>query len=105
MVATHRDQRKDLDLSPQDQQPPEPAVWPKVFERLAWADGVEARLYRGATAAVFHRITTRSGTPGGCTESLGKMAEGLGITRKTVRDAVKTIRADGYILGRGTPEK
>ena len=102
MVATHRDQRKDLDLSPQDQQPPEPAVWPKVFERLAWADGVvKARLYRGATAAVFHRITTRSGTPEGCTESLGKMAEGLGITRKTVRDAVKTIRADGYILVEG----
>ena len=81
---------------------PKPAAWPKAFDRLAWADGVvKAQRYRGATAAVFHRITTRAGTPKGCTESLGKMAEGLGITRKTVKDAVKTIRADGYILVEG----
>ena len=88
-----------------DQLPPEspkPAAWPKVFQRMAWADGVvKSQRYRGATAAVFHRITTRSGTPEGCTESLGKMAEGLGVTRKTVKNAVKTIRADGYILVEG----
>ena len=105
MVVTYKTPRKDLDLSPQDQLPavpPKPAAWPKVFERMAWADGVvKARLYRGATAAVFHRITTRAGTPEGCTESLGKMAEGLGVTRKTVKDAVKTIRTDGYILVEG----
>ena len=88
-----------------DQLPPEspkPTAWPKVFDRLAWADGVvKSQRYRGATAAVFHRITTRSGTPEGCTESLGKMANGLGVTRKTVKNAVKTIRADGYILVEG----
>ena len=90
-----------------DQLPPEspkPTAWPKVFDRLAWADGVvKAQRYRGATAAVFHRITTRSGTSKGCTESLGKMADGLGVTRKTVRDAVKTIRADGYMMVEGYP--
>ena len=84
-----------------DQLPPEspkPAAWPKVFQRLAWADGVvKARLYRGATAAVFHRITTRSGTSKGCTESLRHMAPGLGVTRRTVQRAVKAIRADGYM--------
>ena len=81
---------------------PKPAAWPKAFDRLAWADGVvKAQRYRGATAVVFHRITTRAGTPKGCTESLGKMAEGLGITRKTVKDTVKTIRVDGYILVEG----
>ena len=77
---------------------PKPAAWPKVFERLAWADGVvKARLYRNATAAVFHRITTRAGTPEGCTESLRHIALGLGVTRRTVQRAVKSIRADGYI--------
>ena len=105
MVVTYKTPRKDLDLSPQDQLPaesPKPPAWPKVFDRLAWADGVvKSQRYRGATAAVFHRITTRSGTPEGCTESLGKMADGLGVTRKTVKNAVKTIRADGYILVEG----
>ena len=84
-----------------DQLPPEspkPAAWPKVFDRLAWADGVvKSQRYRGATAAVFHRITTRSGTPEGCTESLRHIALGLGVTRRTVQRAVKSIRADGYI--------
>ena len=51
-----------------DQLPPEspkPTAWPKVFDRLAWADGVvKARLYRNATAAVFHRITTRARNAG-----------------------------------------
>ena len=84
-----------------DQLPPEspkPTAWPKVFDRLAWADGVvKSQRYRGATAAVFHRITTRSGTPEGCTESLRHIALGLGVTRRTVQRAVKSIRADGYI--------
>ena len=101
MVVTYKTPRKDLDLSPQDQLPaesPKPAAWPKVFERMAWADGVvKARLYRGAKAAVFHRITTRSGTSKGCTESLRHIAPGLGVTRRTVQRAVKAIRADGYM--------
>ena len=101
MVVTYKTPRKDLDLSPQDQLPaesPKPAAWPKVFERLAWADGVvKARLYRNATAAVFHRITTRAGTPEGCTESVPNMALGLGLCRRAVQGAIKAIRADGYM--------
>ena len=78
--------------------PPKPAAWPKVFERMAWADGVvKARLYRNATAAVFHRITTRAGTPEGCTESVPNMAIGLGLCRRAVQGAIKAIRADGYM--------
>ena len=84
-----------------DQFPPEspkPTAWPKVFDRLAWADGVvKARLYRNATAAVFHRITTRAGTPEGCTESVPNMALGLGLCRRAVQGAIKAIRADGYM--------
>ena len=77
---------------------PKPAAWPKVFERMAWADGVvKARLYRNATAAVFHRITTRAGTPEGCTESVPNMAIGLGLCRRAVQGAIKAIRADGYM--------
>ena len=101
MVVTYKTPRKDLDLSPQDQLPavpPKPAAWPKVFERMAWADGVvKARLYRNATAAVFHRITTRAGTPEGCTESVPNMALGLGLCRRAVQGAIKAIRADGYM--------
>ena len=75
-----------------------PKEWPKVFARLEWADGViAARGYRGATAAVFHRLTARAGTSSGCTESLRNIAKGLGIGHRTVQGAVKAIRADGFI--------
>ena len=75
-----------------------PQEWPTVFARLEWADGViAARGYRGATAAVFHRLTTRAGTSGGCTESVGNIAKGLGIDRRSVQRAIKTIKADGHI--------
>ena len=75
-----------------------PKEWPKVFERLAWADGiVAAKGYKGATAAVFHRLTTRAGTSGGCTESVGNIAKGLGIADRSVTRAIKAIRIDGYM--------
>ena len=39
--------------------------WPAIFDRIEWADGVVlARKYRGPTAAVFHRMTARSGFRG-----------------------------------------
>ena len=101
MVATYTEPRKDLELSDLDQAPEtshKPAAWPKVFERLTWADGVvKARAYRGPRAAVFHRLTTRAGTPEGCTESVPNMALGLGLCRRAVQGAIKAIRADGYM--------
>ena len=85
-----------LDQLPQAE--PTPPPWPTVFARMEWADGiVAARLYRGATAAVFHRMTTRAGTATGCTESVGNIAKGLGIDRRSVQRAIKTIGADGFM--------
>ena len=75
-----------------------PELKPKIFDRLAWADGVvRARRYRGATAAVFHRMTVRGATAAGCFESVPAMARGLGISRSSVQRAIKTISKDGYM--------
>ena len=75
-----------------------PVLKPKIFDRMAWADGVvRARRYRGPTAAVFHRMTVRAGTEDGCFESVGSMASGLGISRSSVQRAIKTIAKDGYM--------
>ena len=82
-------------ITPPDSPPP---IWPKVFERLTWADNVvKARGYPGPTGAVFHRIVTRSATATGCTEAVGNMADGLGYNRATVQRALATLRADGYL--------
>ena len=78
--------------------PEHPTLKPKIFDRLAWADGVvRARRYRGPTAAVFHRQTVRAGTEAGCFESVDNMASGLGISRSSVQRAIKTISKDGYM--------
>ena len=84
--------------APPSYDPENLGAWPKVFDRLAWADGVvKARFYRNATAAVFHRVTTRAGTPEGCTESVPNIALGLGLCLRAVQGAIKAIRADGYM--------
>ena len=76
-----------------------PTLKPKVFDRMAWADSVvQARRYRGSTAAVFHRQTVRAATEEGCFESVGSMAAGLGISRSSVQRAIKTISKDGYMV-------
>ena len=83
---------------PAADEPTERKDWPKVFPRMAWADAVvDAQRYRGAQAAVFHRMTIRAGTPKGCTESVGNIAKGLGIDRRSVQRAIKAIKADGYM--------
>ena len=83
---------------PTADEPTERKDWPKVFPRMAWADAVvDARRYRRAQAAVFHRMTIRAGTPKGCTESVGNIAKGLGIDRRSVQRAIKAIKADGYM--------
>ena len=86
-------------ITPPDSPPP---IWPKVFERLTWADNVvKARGYTGPTAAVFHRIIYRSGTAAGCSEALGNIAKGLGLGRSSVKRAIATLRADGYLTFSG----
>ena len=71
---------------------------PKIFDRMAWADGVvRARRYRGPTAAVFHRMTVRAATEAGCYESVDSIAKGLGLCGRSVQRAIKTIAKDGYM--------
>ena len=76
-----------------------PPAKPRIFDRVAWADGIVlARRYRGPTAAVFHRMTVRAGTDAGCFENVDNMALGLGLCRRSVQRAIKIIAKDGYMI-------